>query len=306
MRLLRFKEVLSPAELEFADFHASYKEASYAFYGVPFDATSTHRRGSHIAPRKIREESYGFETYVLEADVDISPIGMCDLGNITTGNSLAAQTALIDKIYRVSTAILKDKKVALMAGGDHSITPPAVDSFASRHPNCFYIVLDAHLDFRTTYDDNPLSHACTSKRVADILGEENMAVLGVRSMSMKEREDAKANNLKYVTSWEIRERGLTTLLTELIDQEKLTKRAIYLSVDMDVIDPAYAPGVSNPEPWGLMPWDVLEVIRLLAPRIVMMDITEVNPSFDQGNTSALAARLFRLFVAYHFKSVINR
>lgn len=303
---MKFEEVLSSAELEFADFHTPYKEASYVFYGVPFDATSSHRRGSHVAPRKIREESYGFETYVLEADVDISRIGMCDLGNIATGNNLEAQTALIDKIYGVSSAILKDKKVALMAGGDHSITPPAVDSFASRHPEGFYLVLDAHLDFRTSYDDNPLSHACTSKRVADILGEENMAVLGVRSMSMKEREDARSNNLLYVPSWEVRERGLTTILTELISQMKLMGRDIYLSVDMDVIDPAYAPGVSNPEPWGLTPWDVLEVIRLLAPRVVMMDITEVNPSFDQGNTSALAARLFRLFVAYHFKSVINR
>lgn len=303
---MKFEDFLTPAELEFADFHTPYREASYAFYGVPFDATSTHRRGSHIAPRKIREESYGFETYVLEADVDISRSGMCDLGDITTGNNLEAQTSLIDKIYGVSTKVLKDRKVALMAGGDHSITPPAVDSFAGRYHDGFYLVLDAHLDFRSSYDDNPLSHACTSKRVADILGEENMAVIGVRSMSMREREDATKNKLRFITSWEVRERGMTTILTELIDQMKLADRPVYLSMDMDVIDPAHAPGVSNPEPWGLQPWDVLEVIRLLAPRIVFMDLTEVNPSFDQGNTSALAARLFRLFVAYHFKSVINR
>jgi len=306
VRGLKIDDFTVKPDVEFADFLAPYGEAGYVFFGVPFDATSTHRKGASGAPRRIREESYNFETYVMEADLDLSEVKMADVGDINTLNSLEDQTALMDKIYSLTSRILKDKKVFLMAGGDHSITPPAVDSFASVHPSGFYLVLDAHLDFRAVFDENPLSHACSSRRVAEILGEENMAIIGVRSMSSKERDEAKRYGLKYYPSWDVADKGILSIITELLEEKGLAKRPIYLSIDMDVVDPAFAPGVGNPEPWGLHPKELLEVLRILGANIKSMDITEVNPKYDVGNTSSLAARLFRTFVAFNFKSIINR
>ncbi|MEE9592355.1 MAG: arginase family protein, partial [Thermoplasmata archaeon] len=156
-----------------------------------------------------------------------------------------------------------------------------------------FVVVDAHMDFRDTYLDDPHSHACVTRRVADHLGSDQVVVLGLRSASKEEKEAADRLGLRTVPASRIRDEGVEAARTAL---EDLPDR-VYLSLDMDAIDPAYAPAVGNPEPFGLTPSDVQGVIRALGERMVGFDLTEVSPPYDHGETAALGARLVREVLA---------
>ena len=148
------------------------------------------------------------------------------------------------------------------------------------------LILDAHLDFREDYMGSRNSHACSTRRVSEIVGIENVTVIGARSASETECE----GDLEYYTSFDVKSR-----LKEICEKIKEINDDIYLSVDMDCFDPSFAPGVGNPEFYGLDPFEVREIIESI-DNIAGFDVVETNPLFDNGNTSCLASKLIQEIV----------
>ncbi len=271
--------------LLFAD--AGPKEgARAALFGVPYDGTSSFRPGSRLGPNAIRQASYNFETYDLDLDVDLEGARFTDLGNVEEFGSSAA---MVKGVAQSATKWAAEGLFLLAVGGEHSLTPSCVQ--ALNRPA--FVVLDAHMDFRDTYLDDPHSHACVTRRVADQLGADHAVVLGVRSASREEKEAAERLGLRTVPASQIRAGGIEVALGAL---DELPER-VYVSLDMDVIDPAYAPAVGNPEPFGLTPLEVQKVLQTLGERMVGFDLVEVSPPWDHGETAALAARMIREVLA---------
>ena len=182
-------------------------------------------------------------------------------------------------------------KFPILLGGDHACAPPSVEAYPDGAPSLGVLYLDAHLDFRASYLGDARSHACSSRRIVEKVGAHNVVVLGVRSVSREEVDDNKTIGMPYVTAHEVARDGIQASVQRALNMLK-TER-LYISIDIDVIDPAYAAATGTPEPFGLSPRDVKYVLGQAAPRLVGLDIMEVAPPYDQGNTSALAARLAR-------------
>jgi len=271
--------------LTFADASSDFDNAKFVIFGIPFDGTCSFRSGARHAPNKIREASYNFETYMFEHDDDIAKIKFCDAGNTEEFGNAETMTK---GVYSYAKNFVNKGKFPIVIGGEHSIAPPAVRCFE----NIAVISLDAHLDFRNSYLNEMNSHACSTRRISEIVGIHNVVSLGVRSFSLEEKEDAEKMDLKYVNAFEIIEkRGIEKAVKSALKYVKSER--IYLTLDMDVIDPSYAPGVSTPEPFGLTPLEVKKAINLLGDQLVGFDLTEVSPPWDNGNTSVLAARIIR-------------
>ncbi len=271
-------------DLLFADAVSDLNASRYVIVGMPYDRTGSHREGTGQAPQSIRKESYNFETYLYDLEIDLSDVPIHDMGDLSP-----LQDEASNSISQAIGKILGAGKIPIILGGEHSITPFVIPEFGG----ISILVFDAHLDFRDEYEGDRNSHACSTRRMSEMVGVDNVLPVGVRSIYREELAHAKAVDLKYITVDEVRQRPFEDIIKTI--DEKLTGK-IYVSLDMDAIDPAYAPGVGTPEPFGLTPIFVRDVIRHLAPRIAGMDIVEVCPPFDNGNTASLAAKLLRDFI----------
>ena len=271
----------------FANAEASFNDARFIFYGYPFEGTACFRKGTAKAPDEIRRHSYNFETYLMELGVDLSDVALNDYGNLELTKDQGKNESLVTDLV---TKIVDGGKFPIGLGGEHSLTPPVVKAVQAKYPNLIVVILDAHLDFRVEYENNPRSHATVTRRVSEIVGADRVCSIGTRSVSRAEISEARGIGLKFIESgWtELRE-----YLADLIDD---LDGPVYLSLDMDAIDPAFAPGVGTPEPFGMTPYEVIQTINFFADRIVGFDCVEVCPPYDNGNTSALAARLTRHLV----------
>ena len=277
----------------FADAEASYNEARFVYYGYPFDGTACFRKGSSEAPDAIRKNSYNFETYLLELGIDLSDISANDWGNLEITDNQDKNEKLLEDLV---SKIVNEGKFPIGLGGEHSLTPAAVKAVHSKYPNLAVVILDAHLDFRNEYEGNPKSHATVTRRVSEIVGVDNVRSIGIRSVSQSEITEARSVGLKFIES------GWTELREYLADVIEDLDGPVYLSLDMDAIDPAFAPGVGTPEPFGMTPYEIIQTINFFADRIVGFDCVEVCPPHDNGNTSALAARLTRHLVGAVWQS----
>ncbi len=272
------------SNLIFADADAVFSFGKYIILGVPLDVSGTHRRGTGETPHAIREESYNFETYIHDLDIDLADVPVHDMGDLKIDDHMRME------VFDAVAKIVADGKVPIIMGGEHSVTPFAVEAFS----DVSVLVFDAHLDYRDSYEGDKNSHACATRRIDEVISPEKVLPVGVRSICKEEYDDAKKHGLEYITADQVRELGTKRLITFI---EDIMPGNIYLSIDMDGIDPAYAPGVGTPEPFGLDPILIRDVIRHLAHRIVGMDIVEICPPYDNGNTASLGAKLIREFIA---------
>jgi agmatinase len=274
----------------YADAFSDLEDADFVVIGLPFDSTTSFRSGSRDGPDAIRLASYNFEGYDYRYDIDQGDLWICDLGNMELGS---------DPVYAWETikeglALLPKGAVPVLLGGEHSIAPPAVD-YLARQGGIGALVLDAHLDLRDDYGCTKFNHACASRRILEGKGLQGYASIGIRSGSKEEFAYARGTGLSFFTSFEVKEKGIDAVLDRALQNVKCER--IYLSLDMDVLDPSYAPAVGDPEPFGLTSWDVRRVIERVAPMAVAMDVNEITPAYDRGETALLAARLIREFIA---------
>jgi len=286
------------AQSTFADARSLYKDALFVIFGVPFDATSSFRRGSCEAPDAMRKASYNFETYNDYYSVDLTDVDMHDPGNLDITPDLRAADVLC-MVENAVAGILADSKIPIVLGGEHTLTYGCIRAFlgAGAFDDLGIIILDAHLDLRDEYLGAKQSHACVSRNIIDDLTD-RCAIIGVRSGSAEEYIYARENGVLWYSADEVSCTGIESVMRQAIDA--LSDRGatrFYLSIDLDVIDPGYAPGVGNPEPFGLSPRDVRDAIRVAAPQACGLDVVEISPPHDHGESAIIGARLVREFIA---------
>ena len=271
----------------FADADAEYSSADYVLFGVPFDGTTSFKAGCRDAPLAIRQVSYNIETYLPFYDLEMTDVSVHDMGDMYVE---CLPDLMVEQVADAVNDLMKDEKVPIMMGGEHSVTIGAVQTLKPK----WYVVCDAHLDMQDEYRGSPFNHDCVTARVSEAV--ENIVIIGARSGCKEEFEYARENYHLY-TADDVEERGIRAVLDEV--SELIGDDSLYLSIDADAIDCCLTPGLGTPEPFGLTPKDVRAVIRRLAKNAVGFDYVEVLPN-DQGQTAMVADHMIREFIAGHF------
>lgn len=253
------------------------RAAAVTLLGVPYDRTQSYRRGAASGPAAIRAASQSIESYSPALDADLEEVALVDAGDLDVANH--APAAMVDAVAR-EIERLDDATQPFLLGGDHTVSVGAVRALAARHQGLCVVQLDAHTDLRDQYEGNAYSHACAMRRVWDVVGDDRLVQAGVRSGVREEFAFARSHGRWSSDSLVIPEAVLTAL----------RRRPIYLTVDIDVLDPGYAPGTSNPEPGGPAFNDLLSALtRLRGMRVVGLDLVEVSPPHDPSGITAIAA-----------------
>jgi len=273
----------------FADAEASFNQADFIIFGVPYDKTSSFRFGAKTAPKEIRQAGWNFETYNIRTGNDLRNIKFHDYGDLDVVDD--EPKIMIKKVKELTSKILEKNKFPIAIGGEHSITPGIIYAFPK---DIAVVSLDAHLDFRQQYENEMYNHACAIRRISDHIDIKNIAILGVRSAEKEEYDEAKKQGLFFIDSFTINKTGIKKALDETM--RRLKNKKIYLSLDIDVIDPSYAPGTSTPEPFGLTCFDILECIECFSQNLVGFDLVEVCPPYDKGETALVAAKFIRFAI----------
>ena len=257
---------------------ADRDEAAYAVIGAPLDRSTTGQPGTRFGPREIRGGARGFEDYDHRTGQRFTDLGVYDHGDVGPHGGAREYLTFLESLV---TAYADDGIVPALIGGEHTVSLGGVRALAPDVVVC----LDAHLDLRAAYADNPLSHAAVNRRVLETA--DRVVVLGARAGSQAGWERAADGDVTVV------EPAAVAGWTPPAETDQL-----YLSVDIDVADPSVAPGTGTPEPFGLEPATIHELVRTLAPRAAGFDIVEVNDR-DDGQAAVLAAKLLRAFIFGH-------
>ena len=271
----------------FLYFPEHIEDAKITILGAPYDLNSSSRYGSRFAPNSIRKESRDMESNYLGRELSGLPVE--DIGNLRTDG----WNTLIKDMETTIPEIIAKGSVPVIMGGDHSITPEIIKTMNRK--DISVVAIDAHLDFDVQLNGNTHSHSTPRRREAKMLGAENIYLIGIRSWPTTSMEDARRMGVNIFTSEDVYEKGMDDIISSLPDGD------VYLTIDIDGIDPAYAPGTGTPEPHGLTPLDVAKVIRSLSRRMVGMDVVEVCPPCDiNGITSSIGAHLIAEFISSFF------
>jgi agmatinase len=264
------------------------EKAWYELVGVPFDGNAI-KKGARYGPQAIRRASQRLETFLWAQKRELTDLLYYDRGNLT-GEQLTGTSNWLEPFDPHT------KRVFL--GGDHSISYYLVKRLFEANAIATVIVIDAHADFRDSYKDNRYSNASVVRRIAELVGFEQVIELGVRSASEEEYRELNGR-IRLYDAAVIRERGVAWLISELGKDAEKT----YLSIDLDVLDPSISPGVEHPEPSGFALDELIALLQgVLATRdVVASDVVEVNPRLDCANalSSLHAARVvFELLACY--------
>ncbi|MDR0791359.1 MAG: agmatinase [Methanomassiliicoccaceae archaeon] len=276
--------------IAFADADSTFSDADVIIYGIPYDRTTSFRSGSREAPGAVRRASYNFEVTHFEHG-KLPMVAVHDFGDID--DHIYPEDMMDDIRFSVTPAI-RDKKFTVAIGGEHSVTSPIV----SIHDKISVISVDAHLDSRDEFLGSPYSHACVMRRCVEHVGIDNVFVLGVRSICDEEldRDDI----VPHITSFEIMDHGMERAIGRALDSVRNEK--IYLTIDIDGVDPAFAPGTGTQEPFGLLPIDVKRLINSIGDRLIGMDVVEISPPYDpSGITAVLGARYIKEGISVYSK-----
>jgi len=251
--------------------------------GAPFDGTVSFRPGARFGPEAIRDSSDGIETYSPIFDCDLESISYADAGDLELPMG-SVKTALSIIKEAVEDA-LGDGAIPFLLGGEHLVSLPAIEAVYEKHPDLVVVQLDAHADQRDDYLGVKLSHACVMRRVSEFLGQEYIRQIGIRSGT---REEYKLMR-DYGTLTTFREDDLAEL------RAWIGGRPLYLTVDLDVFDPAAFPGTGTPEPGGIDWWTFQRFLNAIKGcDIVGLDAVELAPQLDaSGCSSVLAAKCVR-------------
>ena len=264
---------------------SSYRTASIVLYGAPFDSTTSYRPGARFGPAAMRHESYGLETYSPYQDKDLTDIKVFDSGDMELcfGSS---ESALKDIEARAET-ILQDGKFPLLLGGEHLVTLGAVRAAARKYPAMHIIHFDAHADLRQDYLGAELSHACVLRRCHDILGDGRIHQFCIRSGDREEFTFAKTHTDMHQFDFS----GLEALTAELCR----TQVPVYLTIDLDCLDPSCFPGTGTPEAGGVTFMQLLNAILTVSKtNIIGADVNELAPMLDaSGASTAMACKVLR-------------
>jgi agmatinase len=271
----------------FSGIQTEFEKAKYVVFGVPFDVTSTYRTGARFGPTAIRQASLNIETYSFRSGMDMENVKLHDLGDL---NVSADPQKTIDILKLVLEDIRTARKIPVAIGGEHTITLGIMKGLTTHPKKTAVVSFDAHLDLREEFMGLNLSHTTFMQLINEEIRPGKIVEIGTRGACKEELAYARKTGIHYVTSHQIRSEG-TEQITRKIKQELAPFEEIYLSVDLDVLDPAFAPAVQNPEPEGIDLNTLLEIAcGLCDGRIIGLDVLEIAPVYDQGVSAIVAAR----------------
>ena len=274
----------------FGDFtpeQMSYASAAIAVLPVPYDGTSTWIKGADRGPEALLEASYNLEFYDIETKTEVYRRGIATLEPVTESSS---PEAMADEVERRVGQILDDGKFPVVIGGEHSVSIGAFRAMARRHPGLSILQLDAHSDMRDEYEGSPCNHACVMARAKELT--QSITQVGIRSSAREEQHNIVperifyANRIAEDAAWQQRV------------SEQLTEE-VYITIDLDVFDPAFVPSTGTPEPGGLSYREVMGLLRRIVRehRVVGLDVVELCPNPAAKASDFLAAKLVYQFLS---------
>lgn len=284
-------------KLIFGDFepeYTNYESAKIAILPVPYDGTSTWLKGADKGPQAILEASPNLEFYDIETDSEVFKHGIATLDSVTEDASPEAMSVAVEQAM---DGILKDEKFPVLLGGEHSVSIGAFRAIAKHYDNFSVLQLDAHSDMRDEYEGSSHNHACVMARAKELTPD--FVQVGIRSSAIEEKHNIESDRIFY--AHEIKESGGTTWMYEV--SQKLQDN-VYVTIDLDVLDPAYMPSTGTPEPDGLAYRDLLNLLRLVNERhnIIGLDVVELCPNEINKAPDFLTAKLIYQILSIRFKN----
>ena len=272
----------------FGGLQKPFDRTKYVVFGVPFDATSSYRTGARFMPAAVRQASLNIETYSFRAGEDLEDLPLNDVGDLAV--SLDPKQT-VDMCKQVVGDVLAAGKMPVAIGGEHTITLGILKGFGAKAKETAVVSFDAHLDLRGEFLGLTLSHTSVMRLINEDVKPAKIFEVGTRSVCQEELEYAKKAGIDFISTQQIRKAGTQEIITKL--KTKLAAyENVYLTVDMDILDPAFAPAVQNPESDGISTGDLLDIVCALCDkRVVGFDVVEVAPVYDQGISAVAAAKI---------------
>jgi len=269
----------------------TYARSRFALLPIPYDATVSFQVGTRRGPEAIIAASEHLETYDEETELEPADAGICVLPMLEQHTD--GPGAMFECIHAAAAEVVRDGKFLLGLGGEHSVTPGLVRAVRGKYPDLSVLQIDAHLDLRDSYQGSRHSHACAMRRCLEDV--QRIVPVGIRNVYREEIEVMRAHAIEpFMAERCVRDDAWIPQAVE-----KLTGH-VYVTIDVDGFDPAYAPGTGTPVPGGLDWYRVLRLLRAVAAQrqIVAADIVEVLPIPGQAVTEFLAAKLAYKIMAY--------
>ena len=265
-------------EQTFISAKTPWKEAIAVILGCPYDGSASFRPGARFGPSAIRKASWGIETFSPYFQRDLTQCSIHDMGDLEL--PLGEKKISLSLIRKALGQILSKKKFPILLGGDHLITLPVVEELSLRHPNLHLVHIDAHTDLREDYLGEVLSHSTVMRKVVDHLGEGRLFQIGIRSGTEDE--------FKLARKWKSIVPSDPRSLKAMV--KRLKNLPVYITLDLDVMDPGLLPGVGTPEPGGLTFQGLLSILKALQSlRVVGFDLVELTPDYDPTGISSVTS-----------------
>jgi agmatinase len=272
----------------FGGLQKPFEKAKYVVFGVPFDVTSTYRTGARFGPNAIRQASQNIETYSFRAGIDAEDLLLHDLGDLHASTS---PKRTVDMLKLVVADLLEAKKMPVAIGGEHTVTLGIMKGLGGKAKKTAVVSFDAHLDLRKEFMGLTLSHTTFMRVINEEVKPAKIIEVGTRAVCKEEMAYAKEFGIDFFTSQLVRTEGAKQIV-QRIQEELISYEDVYLTIDMDVLDPAFAPAVQNPEAEGLETHTLLDILCALCDkRVVGFDVVEIAPVYDQGISAVAAAKV---------------
>jgi agmatinase len=272
----------------FSGLQRSFEEANYVVFGVPFDVTSTYRTGARFMPNAVRQASLNIETCSFRNGLNVEDLALHDLGDLHVSTD---PRKTLDLLKLVVEDIVAAGKLPVAIGGEHTITLGIMKGLSAKAKKTAVVSFDAHLDLREEFLGLTLSHTTFMRLTNEEAKPAKIIEVGTRAVCGEELAYAKKAGIDFFTSQQIRKEGAEKV-TQMLKEKLAPYENVYLSVDMDVLDPAYAPAVQNPEPEGIDTSTLIDMLCALCDkRVVGFDVLEIAPIYDQGISAIVAAKV---------------
>ena len=284
-------------ETNYISASASFEKSKGVILGCPYDGSASFRPGARFGPSAIRRASWGIETFSPYFQRDLSQCSIHDMGDLEL--PLGEKKISLGLIRKALGKILSGKKFPILLGGDHLITLPIIEEILPLYPQLYIIHIDAHTDLREEYLGEFLSHSTVMRRLIERLGEGRLFQIGIRSGT--EEEFKLARKMKSIISLE------PASLSSMI--RRLRNKPVYITLDLDVIDPSLLPGVGTPEPGGLTFQEFISLLKKLQTlHVIGFDIVELTPDYDPTQVSSITASVIlrEMILAFCVKKDVGR
>lgn len=273
------------------NYYNEYETAKVLLQSIPYDGTSTWRKGANKGFQAFLEAAENMELYDIETDSEVFKKGIHILKEITEKSN---PKKVFEEVYQQTKKLLTSNKFLTFFGGEHSISIGIIKAFYEKYHGLTVLQLDAHADLRPTYMNSPFNHACS---LHDANKNTNLVQVGIRSMDVSEKKHMNESNVFFAEKMFNNSSWMENSLSKMTND-------VYITLDLDVFDPSILPATGTPEPGGILWNDMLIYLNKVfsSKNVVGFDIVELAPIKDQPASNFLAAKLYYKMLSYKFKN----